>query len=110
MHRQPLILPHEHADATRAAAVAAAAGIEIPVDPQMMEGIETFAPVASMMDQGHAHLAAVAAARAALSEGGLGEVGGGMGGMMGVMGGQEEGSKDRHLMETLTAELKRVNR
>ena len=99
--RTPLILPHEHADATRAAAVAAAAGIEIPVDPQMMDGIEhqfTSAPIASMqgMDsQTQQHLAAVAAARAALSEG------------EGMVTEVDGGAKERHLMETLTAELKR---
>ncbi|KAI5806337.1 hypothetical protein EDC01DRAFT_609629 [Geopyxis carbonaria] len=123
--QQPLILPHEQVDARRAAAVAVAAGIDIPVDPQMMEGVEEhdphqhsliqqFAPVATMhsvqhhLDPNdsptnishlqHQHAAAVAAARAALHEGGE------------TLTEEDRTMKDRqdrHLMETLTAELKR---
>jgi len=126
----PPLLPNDQVsvDVTRAAAMAAvAAGMEIPVDPQMMEGVEHHhdpasqfvhqlhpfqAPVASMHPSHHhmsnhemavqaarvqqqQHAAAVAAARAALSEGGE------------TLSEEDRMLKDRHLLETLTAELKR---
>lgn len=110
-------------DVTRAGALV---GMDIPVDPQMMEGVEHAAahaqfvqhmqvytaPVASMHPAAH-HMAvaaaaaadhasrlqqqqhAVEAARAALSAGGE------------VLTDEDRMSKDRHLLETLTAELKR---
>ncbi|KAF8543055.1 hypothetical protein BDD12DRAFT_727561 [Trichophaea hybrida] len=115
-------------DMARATAIAVAAGMDIPVDPQMMDGVEHHdvvaqhaqfvqqlqqvafaAPVAPM----HSHLmaehdiaaqtsrlqqqhaAAVEAARAALNEGGE------------SLTDEDRTLKDRHLLETLTAELKR---
>jgi len=96
--------------------------MDIPVDPQMMEGVEHAAahaqfvqqmqvytaPVASMHPAAH-HMAvaadhasrlqqqqhAVEAARAALSAG------------VEVLTEEDRMNKDRHLLETLTAELKR---
>ena len=98
----------------RATALAVAAGLDIPVDPQMMEGVEHHdsqqfvhsmvayaAPVASMHPVGHhlgehgIHAAAVEAARAALNEGGE------------ELTDEDRNLKDRHLLEALNAELKR---
>jgi hypothetical protein len=114
-------------DMARATAIAVAAGMDIPVDPQMMDGVEHHdvvsqhaqfvqqlqqvafsAPVAPMHshlmpehDMAQAsrlqqqHAAAVEAARAALNEGGD------------SLTDEDRTLKDRHLLETLTAELKR---
>lgn len=96
----------QQVEATRAAAIAAAANMDIPVDPAMMEDVQhthQFAPVANMnptsdeaiaASQSSQHAAAVAAARAALHEGdSLTE--------------EDRAMRDRHLMETLMAEMKR---
>ena len=119
-------------DMQSTATMTVAPGMEIPVDPRMMDGVEHHevqyvqqlhqqqvgdfaAPVAPMhshhmterdiatqasrLQQQHA--AAVEAARAALTEGGdsLAEDDRG--------GGDMKDRQDRHLLETLTAELKR---
>lgn len=117
-------------DMESTATMTVASGMEIPVDPRMMDGVEHHevqyvqqlhhqqvgfaAPVAPMhahhmterdiatqasrLQQQHA--AAVEAARAALTEGGdsLAED---------DRGGDMKDRQDRHLLETLTAELKR---
>lgn len=96
----------QNQEATRAANIAQAAQMDIPVDPAMMEDVQhthQFAPVANMnpasedpavAGQTSQHAAAVAAARAALSEGD-------------ALTEEDRTMRDRHLMETLMAEMKR---